>query len=164
MLQRMDTMAPRIDAMLDRAAALCQSRGARLTDLRRAVLELILAAPGPTGAYDLLERLRTRRGAAAPPTVYRALEFLQEQGLVHKIERLAAFVGCLDDHPPSHTHNAQFLICRTCGNVIEIEDAALSAALFEAAARAGFTVSRATVEAEGLCGACAAAGGRNADP
>ena len=153
----MDSAAPRIDAMLDRAAAVCQSRGARLTDVRRAVLELILAAPGPTGAYDLLERLRARRGAAAPPTVYRALEFLQEQGLVHKIERLAAFVGCLDDHAPGHAHSAQFLICRTCGQVTEIEDAALSAALSDAAARAGFAVTRATVEAEGLCAACVAA-------
>ncbi len=157
MFRRMDTASPRLSAILDRAAALCEARGARLTDLRREVLELILAAPGPTGAYELLDRLRAKRGAAAPPTVYRALEFLQEQGLVHKIERLAAFVGCLDDHAQAHghAHSAQFLICRTCGHVLEIEDPALTQALAEAAKRLGFAVSRATVEAEGVCAACA---------
>lgn len=157
MFRRMDTATPRLAAILDRAAALCEARGARLTDLRREVLELILAAPGPTGAYELLDRLRAKRGAAAPPTVYRALEFLQEQGLVHKIERLAAFVGCLDDHAHAHghAHSAQFLICRTCGHVLEIEDPALTQALAEAAKRVGFAVSRATVEAEGVCAACA---------
>jgi Fur family transcriptional regulator, zinc uptake regulator len=165
MLPGMDAVSPRIDAMLNRASALCETRGARLTDLRRAVLALILEAPGPTGAYELLDRLRARRGTAAPPTVYRALEFLQQQGLVHKIERLAAFVGCPDDHAhvAGHAHSAQFLICHTCGQVIEIEDAALARALAAAAQRAGFVVTRATIEAEGLCAHCAPADGVIAD-
>lgn len=149
------TFSPRTEAMLARAAALCQSRGARLTDLRRDVLGLILEAEGPIGAYELLDRLRARRGPAAPPTVYRALDFLLVQGFIHKIERLAAFVGCLED--AGHAHGAQFLICRRCGQVREIEDAWLAEALGAAAARAGFTVGRATIEAEGLCAACAAA-------
>ena len=149
------TFSPRTEAMLARAAAQCQSRGARLTDLRRDVLGLILEADAPTGAYDLLDRLRARRGPAAPPTVYRALDFLLTQGLVHKIERLAAFVPCPEAE--GHAHPAQFLICRTCGRVREIEDAALAAALAAAAARSGFTVGRATIEAEGLCADCAAA-------
>ena len=106
------------------------------------------------GAYDLLDRLRARRGGGAPPTVYRALDFLQEQGLVHRLERLSAFVGCIDmdgaaQHPP-----AQFLICRGCGRVTEIEDHALARALAAAAQRVGFTVARATIEAEGECAAC----------
>jgi Fur family zinc uptake transcriptional regulator len=149
------TFSPRTEAMLARAAAQCESRGARLTELRREVLGLILEAPGPTGAYELLDRLRARRGGAAPPTVYRALDFLLAQGFVHKVERLAAFVGCLED--AGHDHAAQFLICRACGRVREIEDAALAAALAAAAARAGFAVGRATIEAEGLCESCAAA-------
>lgn len=149
------TFSPRTEAMLARAAAQCQSRGARLTDLRRDVLGLILEAEAPTGAYDLLDRLRVRRGPAAPPTVYRALDFLLAQGLVHKVERLAAFVGCVE--AAGHDHPAQFLICRACGRVREIEDEALTAALAAAAARSGFTVGRATIEAEGLCADCAAA-------
>ena len=145
-------------ALLDRADEMCGTRGVRLTALRRDVLGLILEAEAPTGAYDLLERLRATRLRAAPPTVYRALDFLLEQGLVHKLARLAAFVGCVA-HPPAeahdHTHAAQFLICRACGKVAEIEDAALSHALTEAAGRLGFAVTGATIEAEGVCAGCA---------
>ncbi len=91
-------LAPRTSVLLDRAEALCDARGVRLTGLRRQVLGLILETPdAPTGAYDLLDRLRAHRGGAAPPTVYRALEFLQEHGFVHRLERLSAFVGCVDD-------------------------------------------------------------------
>lgn len=149
--------SPGTQAALARAADACAQRGAKLTQVRRDVLGLVLDAPGPTGAYELLERLRARRGAAQPPTVYRALDFLLEQGLIHRIERLAAFVGCLDahGHETGHTHAAQFLICRGCGKVTEIEDAALAHALQHAAARAGFAVNRATIEAEGLCADCA---------
>ncbi len=149
----MDTaFSLRTEAALDRAAAHCARHGARLTELRREVLGLILEAPGPTGAYDLLDRLRDRRGAAAPPTVYRALDFLQAQGLVHKLERLAAFIGCVED--AGHAHGAQFLICGGCSRVQEIEDAALAAALDRAAAASGFAVRRATIEAEGICADC----------
>ena len=83
-----------VEAALDRAAASCQGRGAQLTELRRQVLRLVLSSPHPVGAYALLDQLRAARPGAAPPTVYRALDFLQEQGLVHRVERLNAFVGC----------------------------------------------------------------------
>lgn len=145
----------RTAALLAAADALCARRGVRLTKLRRDVLELILAAGQPMGAYALLDRLRGTRDAAAPPTVYRALDFLQEQGLIHKIERLAAFIPCIEGPEHVHAHQAQFLICRQCGRVTEIDDHALSHALEAAAARAGFTVAGATVEAEGVCSACA---------
>jgi Fur family zinc uptake transcriptional regulator len=147
--------SPRTETLLNRAGVICDGRGARLTDLRRQVLGLILDAPQPTGAYDLLDRLRATRDGAAPPTVYRALDFLLEQGLIHKLERLSAFVGCIahDDH----AHAAQFLICRGCGRVAEIEDHELAHALEHAAKRLGFTVGKATIEAEGQCASCAAA-------
>lgn len=148
-----------VDSVLERAAALCAARGAKLTELRRDVLALILSAPGPTGAYDLLDRLRARR-KAAPPTVYRALAFLREHGLVHRIERLDAFVGCVEDHADDHGHAAQFLICRQCGHVLELEDAALARALSDAAGRRGFRIAGATVEAEGVCADCADAAPR----
>jgi Fur family zinc uptake transcriptional regulator len=144
--------SPRTEALLDRAGEICAQRGARLTDLRREVLGLILDSPAPVGPYDLLEQLRGLRSAAAPPTVYRALDFLREQGLVHKLERLSAFVACItqeQDHP------AQFLICRSCGRVTEMEDHELAGALAGAAGRLGFTVGKATIEAEGQCAACA---------
>ncbi len=143
----------RTEALLDRAGAICEGRGGRLTDLRRQVLGLILDSGAPTGAYDLLDRLRTTRHGAAPPTVYRALDFLLEYGLIHKLERLSAFVGCVG-HDGDHA--AQFLICRNCGKVTEIEDHGLAHALDDAARRLGFTVGKATIEAEGQCAACAA--------
>ena len=153
--------SPRTEALLQQAGAICDGRGVRLTDLRRQVLGLILDAPQPTGAYDLLDRLRATRNGAAPPTVYRALDFLLENGLIHKLERLSAFVGCIAHDDPAHAahdehgHAAQFLICRGCGKVTEIEDHELAHALEDAARRLGFTVGTATIEAEGQCAACA---------
>ncbi len=151
---------PATTAKLEHAAQLCERRGSKLTELRRLVLGLILDAEAPTGAYDLLERLRAHRGAAAPPTVYRALDFLLEQGFIHRIERLSAFVGCIDshDHGEGHHHAAQFLICRSCGQATEIEDHALAHALIHAAEAVGFKVTGATIEAEGTCAKCRAVG------
>lgn len=158
-----------LDEALARAEAHCAARGARLTELRRHVLALILASPTPLGAYALLDRLKPSHAGAAPPTVYRALEFLTEHRLVHRIERLNAFIGCRvgcteachahghADH--GHAHAAQFLICRRCGGVEEIEDGAVAAALATAARRAGFAPAQATVEIEGLCRGCRIAAG-----
>ena len=144
---------PRTETLLTRASAICEGRGARLTDLRRQVLGLILDREAPTGAYDLLDQLRSTRHGAAPPTVYRALEFLLDQGLVHKLERLSAFVGCIAHE--DHDHAAQFFICRSCGKVAELEDHELAHALEDAAKRLGFKLGKATIEAEGLCAGCA---------
>ena len=143
-------------ALLEQAEQRCTARGAKLTELRRQVLGLVLDSKQPSGAYDLLDRLRNARGPSAPPTVYRALEFLVEQGFIHRVERLAAFIGCIDDghHAHGHAHAAQFLICSNCRRVTEIEDEAIAHALQAAAARQGFTVARGMIEAEGICADC----------
>jgi Fur family zinc uptake transcriptional regulator len=157
-----------LEAVLDQAAVACARRGAQLTDLRRQVLRLVLEAENPVGAYALLDRLKATRAGAAPPTVYRALDFLLDQGLIHKLERLNAYIGCVEaaahgdavghDHAHDpHDHPHQFLICRRCGAAAEVTDPGVEAALRQAAARAGFAMQRATVEVEGLCAACAAA-------
>ena len=140
---------------LDEAAELCEQQGVRFTDLRRAILGLILGAPGPIGAYELLDRLRETRRGAAPPTVYRALDFLLAQGLIHKVERLNAFIGCPD--AGRHAHPVQFLICRSCGAVEELEDGAIQAAVQSAARQSGFTPALTTIEVEGTCALCATA-------
>ena len=148
------------DQQLREAEEACLRRGAKLTPLRRQVLELILAAESPVGAYALLDRLKADRPGAAPPTVYRALDFLLEQGLIHKLERLNAFIGCVEaghGHAHDHGHPHQFLICRRCGATVEISDHAVAHAIAEAATRAGFTAAEATVEIEGVCARCAAA-------
>ena len=153
-------LSRRTKALLDRAEEVCQQRGAQLTELRRNILGLILDAASPIGAYELLDRLRQTRQRTAAPSVYRTLDFLVEQGLIHKVERLAAFVGCVagchanpDDEV--HPHAAQFLICRQCGRVIEMQNNEVSAILAQAANQVGFNVSVATIEAEGLCSTCA---------
>jgi len=147
-----------MEAMLDRAAKQCAARGAQLTPLRRQVLRLVLAAEQPMGAYALLDRLRDERGVAAPPTVYRALDFLLEQGLIHKLERLNAFLPCVEGgHAHGHDHAHQFLICNRCGTTTELTDHGVAHALEAAAARAGFKPERTTVEVEGVCARCGAA-------
>lgn len=139
------------DPLID-AERLCQERGERLTPTRRRVLELILARGEPVGAYALLDALRSADGRnAAPPTVYRALDFLLAQGLIHRIESLNAFVAC--PHACT-THQAQYLICRNCGGATEIADTGIVAAILAAAARAEFHVERQGIEITGICRAC----------
>jgi Fur family zinc uptake transcriptional regulator len=128
--------------LLDKAEEVCQQRGANLTELRRHVLGLILDAASPTGAYELLDRLRGMRRGAAPPTIYRTLDFLLDQGLIHKIERLSAFVGCLSgctarSDETERSHAVQLLICRECGRVIELQDHDVSSVLAAAAKQRG---------------------------
>ena len=153
---------PDIRHLLDCAAAVCARHGSQLTRLRRIVLGLVMEADRPVGAYDLLQRLSAVQGRTAPPTVYRALEFLMAEGLVHKVERLAAYIACThhlrhDHHHGDHAHSVQFLICTGCGRAEEMEDGAVGAALAAAAGKAGFRLGAATVEAEGICGRCALA-------
>ncbi|HEV2303536.1 MAG TPA: Fur family transcriptional regulator [Stellaceae bacterium] len=140
-----------IAAQLGAASEACAREGARLTELRHRVLGLILEADGPVTAYQLLDRLKETRRGAAPPTIYRALDFLISQRLIHKLERLNAFVPCIET---GHEHAAQFLICRQCGTVTEIDDHAAANALEHAAEREGFHPRRAIVEIEGTCALC----------
>lgn len=147
-----------IEARLEAAAAACSRAGAQLTKQRRAVLALVLRAPGPLTAYQLLDRLKETQKRAMPPTIYRALDFLTAHELIHKIERLSAFIPCVEAGHEGHDHAAQFLICRNCGTVAELEDAAITAALRAAATRRGFAPGSAIVEIEGLCGSCAEGG------
>jgi len=144
--------------VLREAEEACLRRGAQLTPLRRRVLEMVLEAGQPVGAYALLDRLRAERPGAAPPTVYRALDFLLAQGMIHRIERLNAFTPCTEtSHGDDHDHPHQFLICRNCGRTAEISDDSVAAAVAAAARGAGFSPARTTVEVEGTCGACAGA-------
>ncbi|HET6469434.1 MAG TPA: Fur family transcriptional regulator [Geminicoccaceae bacterium] len=140
-----------VAAALARADELCGRRAVRLTPLRRRVLELIWQSHAPVGAYQLMEMLAKERGPVAPPTVYRALEFLRAQGLVHRIESLNAFIGC---PAPAAGHHAGFLICRRCGNVAEFPAAVLGDALARLAAGAGFSVEGEKIEVTGTCAPC----------
>jgi len=142
-----------IRSAVDAADTLCATRGLRFTPLRRRVLELIWQGHRPVGAYDLLDQLKSERDGAAPPTVYRALDFLLENGLIHRIESLNAFVGCTHPDAP---HQSQFLICTSCHRVAELSDPAIERRIDTKASGAGFQPERQTLEVTGTCDACAA--------
>ena len=137
--------------ILQHAETLCKQREVRLTPQRSKVLELVCAADGPIGAYEILDRLRQTIGNPAPPTVYRALDFLLDQGLIHKLESLHAYVGC--SHP-DHPHASQFLICSDCGDVREIESSGIADSLRQAQKNTGFKAKRPVVELLGTCARC----------
>ena len=136
---------------ITQAEAVCRRQGARLTSLRRRVLELVWQSHRPVGAYDLLDQLAEDGRRPGPPTVYRALEFLAAAGLVHKLHTLNAYVGCAQ--PAAH-HRAHFLICAGCGEAAEIEEGPLDAALDQMADLAGFALHGHVVELTGLCPNC----------
>lgn len=136
---------------LKAAEHLCAEKGARLTVIRRRVLELVWKSHQPVGAYELLDILKNERHNAQPPTVYRALDFLLELGLVHRIESLNAYVGC---STPESVHPSQFLICRDCGAAAEISDRRLDKAISCLAKDVGFSILHRTLEVEGLCPNC----------
>jgi len=138
---------------LARAEDICLHKGLRLTELRRRVLELVWSGHEPVRAYDLLDQLRGERRGAAPPTVYRALDFLQEHGFVHKIESLNAYVGCAE---PTERHGGQFLICGRCKAVAELDDPAIYETVRRRAEALGFMVKGQVIEVMGLCPRCAA--------
>lgn len=140
-----------ISTAISAAEETCRQRGGRLTPIRRRVLELVWASHEPVKAYDVLDTLRNERDGAAPPTVYRALDFLQEEGLVHKIESLNAYVGC---GKPGHIDAGQFLICADCGEVAELEDPELVRLIREKARQIGFAIEEQVVEIKGRCAQC----------
>ncbi len=133
------------------AERLCRERGLRFTALRRRVLTLVWDSHRPIGAYDILDKLGGEGKAAAPPTVYRALDFLIEAGLVHRLDSLNAYIGCPD---PARSHAGQFLICRRCRTVVEIDDPDIDAVVARKAEGLGFTEVHQMLEVQGLCGHC----------
>lgn len=139
-----------IDGALKRAEQICRERGMRLTPIRRLVLESIWQGHKPVGAYEILDQIR-EGGRVDPPTVYRALGFLLEGGLIHRIESLNAYTGC---RIPGDDHAGQFLICASCRNLIEIDDPVITETISRQVARLGFQVERQMIELQGVCPAC----------
>ena len=137
------------------AEAICAARKERLTPIRRQVLEALLASHAPLGAYELIDRLAEHGARPAPITIYRALDFLREQGLVHRIESRNAFIACVHNHD-SHDP-VVFLICEKCGAVGEAASAAVEDTIKTASRAAGFTPKTPVIEISGVCAHCKAA-------
>ena len=141
-----------IQARLEQAEALCLATGARLTPLRKEVLHLILDASGPIGAYDILAKIKnTSDKPAAPPTVYRSLDFLLDKGLIHRLSSINAFIPCCH---PREGHQAAFLICASCKSVKEASADALMAHLNALAYSDEFNIHHTIIEISGKCQQC----------
>ncbi|WP_253735975.1 Fur family transcriptional regulator [Granulibacter bethesdensis] len=133
------------------ADAICLRAGSRFTRQRRTVLAVLLEAGMPLSAYDLLDRLRPLDPMVKPVTVYRALDFLLAEGLVHRLETTRSYVACAH---PDHPHAVQFLICRSCGKVVEAHDRTIAKATAELGRSRGFVLDQPTVELTGQCSDC----------
>jgi Fur family zinc uptake transcriptional regulator len=134
------------------AEALCAARNERLTPIRRRVLEALLASHKPLGAYELIEHVGARNTRPAPITIYRALNFLREQGLVHRIESRNAFIACVHNHDSGDP--VVFMLCERCGSVGEAASAAVADTIKSASRAAGFTPKTPVIEITGICAHC----------
>jgi Fur family zinc uptake transcriptional regulator len=134
------------------AEQICAARAQRLTPMRRHVLQALLASHKPLGAYEIMERLAAGNGRPAPITVYRALDFLRENGLVHRIESRNAFVACVSEHASSDP--IVFLICERCGAVGETPGVSVAEALKSSCRAAGFAPKSPVIEIAGICSHC----------
>ena len=139
---------------LAHAEAQCAKRAQRLTPIRRQVLEALLTSHKPLGAYEIIERAGESGSRPAPITIYRALDFLRENGLVHRIESRNAFIACVNNHGVDDL--VVFLICERCGAVGEASSPEVAATLRSAARAVGFAPKLPVIEISGVCTHCAA--------
>jgi Fur family zinc uptake transcriptional regulator len=140
-----------IDTAIETAAGLCAEQGMRFTPIRRRVLALVWGGHQPVGAYGILDALKETYPRAAPPTVYRALDFLIELGLIHRIESMNAYIGCTH---PAERHSGQFLICSQCRAAVELDDPDIAQAVRRGAEQMGFQAQHQMIEITGLCPDC----------
>tara|TARA_B100000965_G_scaffold364845_1_gene348799 strand:- start:174 stop:656 length:483 start_codon:yes stop_codon:yes gene_type:complete len=138
------------DAVL-KAELVCKKNNLRFTKIRKKVLQLIWSNHKPIGAYEILDSLRAEEIKAEPPTVYRALSFLIDAHLVHRLDSLNAFVGCVD---PEDAHQGQFFICQDCNNVSEFNDHEISDLVESKMKSNGFSVTHQIFEVTGHCNNC----------
>ncbi|MBB5445698.1 MULTISPECIES: Fur family transcriptional regulator [unclassified Paraburkholderia] len=145
---------PSQEAALALAEEYCRERGEKLTPIRRKVLELLLNSGRATKAYSLLDEMRQIHAGSAPPTVYRALDFLLSVGLVHRIESINAFTVC---HDLTQCQHGILVVCQQCGSVTELHQPKLRQALVAQIEDAGYRLASDEIELKGLCAACQAA-------
>ena len=134
------------------AEQVCRQRSQKFTPIRRLVLKALLSSHRPLGAYEVIEELAKSMPRPAPITVYRALDFLIENGLVHRIESRNAFLACAHDHDEAAM--VAFLICERCGLVGEIPAAPVAQSLTASARATGFAPNMSVVEITGVCAHC----------
>lgn len=129
----------------------CKDRGLRLTPVREKALRILAESHEALGAYDILSRLVSHGFGAQPPIVYRALDFLIENGFAHRVEKLNAYIAC---NSPGESHSPLFLICKSCHQVAETGDNMDTRSIHKAASLIKFNVEAASIEIEGFCSGC----------
>jgi Fur family zinc uptake transcriptional regulator len=140
-----------VNKALTTAEHLCTERGVQLTPIRHQVLALIWESHKAVKAYELLDRIKPLKAAAKPATIYRALDFLITQGLIHRVESLNAFIGC---RCSDHQHEQLLLICKTCHQVEERTPEKMLKALSTELQNAQFTAHSKAIEIHGICNHC----------
>ena len=138
--------------LIEQVEGICASRGVRLTPQRKRVFELIFSNKKASSSYELLEQLKVSEPQAKPPTVYRALDFLLEQGFIHRVESTNSFICCCSCN--ANKHFSQLLICDKCGTVIELQDDSLVTLLASNAEKHGFQLTNHVIESHGICQSC----------
>jgi Fur family zinc uptake transcriptional regulator len=138
--------------LLKHVSGICEDRGVRFTPQRKRVFELICTNKSASSAYDLLEQLKESEPQAKPPTIYRALDFLLEQGFIHKVESNNSFISCCSCG--ENKHYSQLLICDLCGSVVELQDDNLTTLLAGNAEKYGFKITNHVIETHGTCETC----------
>ena len=133
------------------AEAECRKQGLKLTSIRRQVLEIIWSSHNPIGAYDVLQQLQAAGHKPAPPTAYRALDFLVSANLIHRLESLNAYIGCPS---PQSQHECLFFICQTCGHTAELHSDEVNTAIAKGAETLGFKHKEPMIEVHGKCKRC----------
>ncbi len=149
------TLSESKELLFNKAKDFCEDKGVRFTPLRAKVYQILLQEDASIGAYDILDKLKLIEDSAKPPTVYRALDFFLELGLVHKVESTNTFKAC---HHFGCSHPVQFLICDTCGDVKEISSEGVKETLERQALQSNFKIMTQTIEAHGICNQCQGTG------
>ncbi len=139
--------------LISRAEQICAKRGTRLTEQRKDVLSSVAESHNAVGAYQIIERMASGGARPAPITIYRALDFLLEHDLVHKIESRNAYVACSGAHT---NDQPTLLICDQCGNVDEVIEASVNVSLQNTAVLKKFSVKKTVIELSGTCNQCGA--------
>lgn len=147
----MQPSSQQVKTLVTQAEVLCEQRKQRFTTLRKRVLTLVCQAKQPAGAYQLLDDLKDEGFSSAPPTVYRALDFLLEQGFVHRLASNNTYLACAH---PKENHEAVFLVCELCGHTQEIHTDGITRSVRKKSTNYDFKVSKVSVEVSGLCASC----------
>jgi len=147
----MKPTSSQVKSLVNQAEQLCEQRQQRFTALRKRVLTLVCQAKQPPGAYQLLDLLQDDGRSAAPPTIYRALDFLMAQGLIHRLASNNTYLACAH---PQQDHEAVFLVCKHCGNTQEIHTSGITQSIQEKSDTYKFKVLHTSVEVSGLCQKC----------